>query len=69
MEAMMGMDMDQEFGLDDDMDETQDSNAAPAVKAEPVERKRKRRTVKKSKMEMDDKGYMGEHLDLPSHTS
>ena len=31
------------------------------VKQEPAERKRKRRTVKKSEMEMDDKGYMGEY--------
>jgi len=61
MEAMMGMDMDQDLDMGDDQDETQDSTAAPvAVKKEMVERKRKRRTVKKSKMEMDDKGYMGE---------
>jgi hypothetical protein len=69
MEAMMGMDMDQDLGMDmdqdlgmdDDMDETQDSTAAVPVKKEAVERKRKRRTVKKSKMEMDEKGYMGEY--------
>jgi len=59
MEAMMGMDMDQDLGMDDDMDETQDSTATIPVKKEAVERKRKRRTVKKSKMEMDEKGYMG----------
>jgi hypothetical protein len=59
------MDMDQDFGLDDDMDETQDSTSAPVqAKKEPVERKRKRRTVKKSKMEMDDKGYMGGWLSI-----
>lgn len=57
----MGMDMDQDLGMDDDMDETQDSTAAVPVKKEAVERKRKRRTVKKSKMEMDEKGYMGEY--------
>jgi uncharacterized lipoprotein NlpE involved in copper resistance len=62
MEAMMGMDMDQEFNMDDDIEDSQATTAAtadPAVKAEPSERKRKRRIVKKSKMEMDDKGYMG----------
>jgi ribosomal protein L32 len=53
------MDMDQDLGMDDDMDETQDSTSAVPVKKETVERKRKRRTVKKSKMEMDEKGYMG----------
>jgi hypothetical protein len=61
MEAMMGMDMDQDLGMNDDMDETQDSTAAGPVKKEAVERKRKRRTVKKSKMEMDEKGYMGKY--------
>lgn len=58
----MGMDMDQDFGMDDDMDETQGSTLAVPVKKEVAERKRKRRTVKKSKMEVDDKGYMGMSL-------
>lgn len=64
----MGIDMDQDFTMDDsDLAEEQDapskSAASVTVKAEPGtisgERKRKRRIVKKSKMEMDDKGYMG----------
>jgi hypothetical protein len=64
MEAMMGMDMDNDISMDQDLEESQATPgavpASVAVKSEPKERKRKRRVVKKSKMEMDDKGYMGE---------
>lgn len=66
MEAMMDMDMDQDFTMDDgDAEESQNtvkSTEPVKVKAkqEQGDRKRKRRIVKKSKMEMDDKGYMGE---------
>lgn len=56
MEAMMTMDVD--F---DDIEEI----SQPKAKAAPSGSKhkgtgRKRRQVKKSKVEMDDKGYMGE---------
>ena len=54
------MEMDEDFDLDDEVSGGATSAPVAVVKAEPVERKRKRRTVKKSKMEMDDKGYMGE---------
>jgi hypothetical protein len=72
MEAMM--DMDEDF---DDEDDLGGATSAPAavVKTEAVERKRKRRTIKKSKMEMDDKGYMGKQFYIyflfprPSHTN
>lgn len=63
MEAMMDMDMDQDFTMDDDgAEESQNtvkSTEPVKVKKEQGDRKRKRRIVKKSKMEMDDKGYMG----------
>ena len=62
MEAMMDMDMDQDFNMDDDAEESQNTTKPTepvVVKQEPGERKRKRRIVKKSKTEMDDKGYMG----------
>lgn len=65
MAAMMGMEMDEEFNPDEDeaMGENGSTSAQPAsvsIKQEAGERKRKRRIVKKSKMEMDEKGYMGE---------
>lgn len=52
MEAMMGMDFD--FNEDDESG----TAALASVKATQPGRRKVRR-VKKSKMEMDDKGYMG----------
>jgi hypothetical protein len=72
MEAMM--EMDEDFDDEDDLGGAT-SAPAPVVKTDAVERKRKRRTVKKSKMEMDDKGYMGKQFSIyflfpcPSHTN
>jgi hypothetical protein len=61
MEAMM--EMDEDFDDEDDLGGAT-SAPAPVVKTDAVERKRKRRTVKKSKMEMDDKGYMGKQISI-----
>lgn len=78
MEAMMGMDldMDLEGGEDEGLDLGEGSGATARagdtkagagasetkVKTEPGARKRRR--VKKSKMEMDEKGYMGKWANL-----
>ncbi|EJT47993.1 hypothetical protein A1Q1_03031 [Trichosporon asahii var. asahii CBS 2479] len=54
MEAMMAMDVDFD---DDDLEDTK-PKPKPSTSAPSGTRKRKRRQVKKSKQEMDAKGYM-----------
>lgn len=51
MEAMMSMDVDEE---------EVETEEKPKVRAESKDKKRKRKQVKKSRVEMDERGYMGE---------